>query len=130
MNNKYVEEYSDVNVEGIEFYVKEEADGYLYKEATCENKVTSAELKHAFEMADLVIVDGDYKYRPEIFGVVENVGTVAFYNKVTIETVEEVETITLTATKVMGYDEPVEVTPEVEETETPEEETEVTTEGE
>ena len=117
MDNKYVEEYSDVNVEGVEFYVKEEADGYLYKEATCENKVTSAELKHAFEMSDLVIVDGDYKYRPEIFGVVEEVGTIAIYNKVTIETVEEVETITLTPTKVVGYDELVE------------EETEVTTEG-
>ena len=118
MDNKYVEEYSDVNVEGVEFYVKEEADGYLYKEATCENKVTSAELKHAFEMSDLVIVDGDYKYRPEIFGVVDEVGTIAIYNKVTIETVEEVETITLTPTKVVGYDEPIE------------EETEVTTEGE
>ena len=117
MDNKYIEEYPDVNVEGIEFYVKEEADGYLYKEAECENKVTSAELKHAFEMNDIVIVDGDYKYRPEIFGTVENIGTIAIYNKVTIEEVEEVETITLTPTKVIGYDEPVE-------------ETEVVTEGE
>ena len=123
MDNKYIEKYSDVNVEGIEFYVKEEADGYLYKEVECENKVTSAELKHAFEMNDVVIVDGDYKYRPGIFGTVENIGTIAIYNKVTIEVVEEVETITLTATKVMGYDEPVEE-------ETTEEETEVTTEDE
>ena len=113
MDNKYVEEYSDVNVEGVEFYVKEEADGYLYKEAECENKVTSNELKHAFEMNDIVIVDGDYKYRPEIFGVIEDDSTIAIYNKVTIEEVEEVETITLTPTKVVGYDEPAE------ETETP-----------
>ncbi len=117
MDNKYIETSSDVNVEGVEFYVKEVADGYLYKEAACENKVSSAELKHAFEMNDVVIVDGDYKYRPEIFGVVENIGTIAIYNKATIAVVEEVETITLTPTKVIGYDEPVE-------------ETEVVTEGE
>ena len=49
MDNKYVEQYSDVNVEGVEFYVKAESDGYLYKEAACENKVTATELKHSFE---------------------------------------------------------------------------------
>lgn len=102
MDNKYIEEYSDVNVEGIEFYVKEEADGYLYKEAECENKVTAEELTHAFEMNDVVIVDGDYKYRPEIFGLSYQI----IYNKVTITTVEEVETITLVPTKVIGYVEP------------------------
>ena len=80
MDNKYIEEYSDVNVEGVEFYVKTEADGYLYKEATFENKVTAEELTHAFEMNDVVIVDGDYKYRPEIFGTVDKIGTIVIYN--------------------------------------------------
>lgn len=107
--SKYVEDFSDVNVEGVEFYVKEEADGYLYKESACENKVTSAELKHAFEMGDLIIVDGDYKYRPEVFGVTEE-STIAIYDKVTISTDEQTkeEVMELIPTQVSGYDEPVE----------------------
>lgn len=119
MDNKYVEQYSDVNVEGVEFYVKTEADGYLYKEVTCENKVTSAELKHAFEMNDVIVVDGDYKYRPEVFGTVENVGTFVIYDKVTLETDQQTEAVTLTLvpTQVLAYDEPVETVEEPTETE-------------
>ena len=98
-NNKYIEEYSDVNVEGVEFFVKDEPDGYLYKEEACENRVTAEELKHSFEMNDVVIVDGDYKYRPEIFSNKENV-SIAIYNKTSIES----NTITLTPTKVSSFD--------------------------
>ena len=104
MDNTYVEQYSDVNVEGIEYYVKAEPDGYLYKEVACENKVTAAELKHSFEMSDVVIVDGDYKYRPEVFGVNES-GTFVIYSKVVYDNEEE---IGFTPTQVFGYEEVVE----------------------
>lgn len=97
--SKYVEDFSDVNVEGIEFYVKEEPDGYLYKESTFENKVSSAELKHAFEMGDLIIVDGDYKYRPEVFGEQDG-DSIAVYDKASIES----DILTLTPTLVSSFD--------------------------
>lgn len=121
MDNKYVEQYTDINVEGVEFYVASEPDGYLYKEAACENKVTSIELKHAFEMNDVVVVDGDYKYRPEVFGVNEN-GSFVIYDKVTFED----ETMVLVPTQVIGYKEVTEeeTTPET----TPETEPETTPE--
>lgn len=109
MDNKYIEQSSDVNVEGVEFYVASEPDGYLYKEATCKNKVTAKELKHSFEMNDVVVVDGNYKYRPEVFGVTED-GTFVIYDKVTIED----ETMSLVPTQAMGYEEVTEeeTTPE------------------
>lgn len=67
------------------------------------------ELKHAFEMGDLIVVDGNYKYRPEVFGATED-GTIAIYDKVIISTDEqtEEEVIELVPTQVSGYDEPVE----------------------
>ena len=97
--SKYVEDFSDVNVEGIEFYVKEEPDGYLYKEATFENKISSAELKHTFEMGDLIIVDGNYKYRPEVFGEQDG-NSIAVYDKASIES----NVLTLTPTLVSSFD--------------------------
>lgn len=67
--SEYVETATDVNVEGVEFFVKETDDGYLYKEEACENKVDFETLKHAFEMGDVVVVDGTAKYRPGKFEV-------------------------------------------------------------
>lgn len=88
---KYVEEYTDVNVEGVEFYVKEESDGYLYKEDTFENRVNSLEMIHSFEMNDIVIVDGEYKCRPICLGKTDD-STFIIYNKV-VESDNELELV-------------------------------------
>lgn len=61
--SKFVEEYSDVNVEGVEFYVPQVADGFLYKDSECTEKVDGKTLEHAFEMNDVIIVDGGISYR-------------------------------------------------------------------
>ena len=106
--SQYVEDYNDINVEGVEYYVAAEFDGYLYKEATCENKVGSEEMTHEFQMNDIVIVDGDYKCRPLCLGNTDD-GVFIIYNKVVVEN-EEME---LVPTQVLAYDEPEE-TEEVE----------------
>lgn len=105
---QYVEDFNDVNVEGVEFYIKEEFDGYLYKEEACENKVNSAEMTHSFQMNDIVIVDGDYKCRPLCLGNTEE-GVFVIYNKVvtSVDEQTEEETTELVPTQVLAYDEPV-----------------------
>lgn len=97
--SQYVEDYNDINVEGIEYYVSEEFDGYLYKEATCENKVGSEEMIHEFQMNDIVIVDGNYKCRPLCLGNTDD-GVFIIYNKVVVEN-EEME---LVPTQVLAFD--------------------------
>lgn len=95
---QYVEEYSDVNVEGIDFFLKEEFDGYLYKDSECINRVNSAEMIHAFEMGDIIIVDGNYKSRPYSLNT-EN-GAFVIYNKV----VEENNEMEVVPTQVLAFD--------------------------
>lgn len=55
--SKYIEEASDLNVEGVEFYVKSTPDGYLYSDEEFKFLVPKADLIHAFRMNDLVIID-------------------------------------------------------------------------
>ena len=55
--SKYIEEASDLNVEGVEFYVKDTPDGYIYFDEEFNYFVPKADLIHAFRMNDLVIID-------------------------------------------------------------------------
>lgn len=54
---QYIETATDLNVEGVEFFVKDTPDGYVYNDQECLNKVDTETLKHAFEMNDIVIID-------------------------------------------------------------------------
>ena len=54
---QYIETETDVNVEGVEFFVKDTPDGYIYEDAACEVKANCETLKHAFNMNDIVIID-------------------------------------------------------------------------
>lgn len=55
--SEYIETATDVNVEGVEFYVKDTPDGYVYEDAEFTDRVRTEKLKHAFEMNDVVIID-------------------------------------------------------------------------
>jgi len=78
MDNKYIEEASDVNVEGIEFYVKNEADGFLYFDAECTKKVDTKTLDHSFRMNDIVIIDNGMACRAIGLTVGEDDVTVSY----------------------------------------------------
>lgn len=54
---QYIETATDLNVEGVEFFVKDTPDGYVYNDQECLNKVDTETLKHVFEMNDIVIID-------------------------------------------------------------------------
>ena len=54
---QYIETATDLNVEGVLFYVKDTPDGYAYKESEFIEKVDTETLRHTFEMNDVVIVD-------------------------------------------------------------------------
>ena len=60
---QYIETASDLNVEGVEFYVKDVADGFVYNDLECTIKVDTETLKHAFEMNDIVIIDNEIACR-------------------------------------------------------------------
>lgn len=66
---KYVENSSDVNVEGIDFYVSEFnpfSEGYAVYTEDPEKYIGLKELSHAFYMNDIVLVLGSgYKCRPD-----------------------------------------------------------------
>lgn len=55
--SEYIETATDVNVEGVEFYVKDTPDGYVYEDAEFTDRVRTEKLKHTFEMNDVVIID-------------------------------------------------------------------------
>lgn len=55
--SQYIETETDVNVEGVEFFVKDTPDGFIYEDAEFSKKVDTEILKHAFQMNDIVIVD-------------------------------------------------------------------------
>lgn len=61
--SKYIEEASDLNVEGVEFYVKETPDGFIYEDSECTKKVNTETLKHVFQMNDIVIIDNNIACR-------------------------------------------------------------------
>lgn len=48
MGKRYIQTASDKNVEGVEFYVKNVADGYLYNNADYTERVNLEDLVHAF----------------------------------------------------------------------------------
>lgn len=54
---QYIETATDLNVEGVEFFVKNTPDGFIYEDAEFTKKVDTETLKHAFEMNDIVIID-------------------------------------------------------------------------
>lgn len=94
---KYVEKASDVNVEGIEFYVPEEEDGFVYLDAECTKKVSAVELKHAFEMNDIIIVEKGSSYRP--IGLKDD-GEVV----ITYVVADEEDDLSLSAKQVKSFD--------------------------
>lgn len=57
MNNEYVEQYSDINIEGVELYVKDIADGYAYLDKNFTKKISYKKLEHTFKMNDVVVID-------------------------------------------------------------------------
>lgn len=57
MDNKYTEQYSDINIEGVELYVKDNADGYAYLDKDFINKISYKKLEHTFKMNDVVVID-------------------------------------------------------------------------
>ena len=61
--SSYIENDTDVNVEGVELYVKDSADGYAYIDSKFSKRINSKTLKHLFEMNDIVIVDHDVRCR-------------------------------------------------------------------
>lgn len=61
--NKYIETATDLNVEGVEFYVKDTPDGYVYEDSEFTDRVRTEKLKHTFEMNDVVIIDNKISCR-------------------------------------------------------------------
>lgn len=57
MNNEYIEQYSDINVEGVELYVKDTPDGYAYLDKDFTKKISYKKLEHTFKMNDVVVID-------------------------------------------------------------------------
>ena len=47
---QYVETAQDLNVRGVELYVKASPDGFVYTNSTCTEKATATLVKHLFEM--------------------------------------------------------------------------------
>jgi len=54
---QFIETETDVNVEGVEFFVKDTPDGFVYEDTEFNKKVDTETLKHAFQMNDIVIID-------------------------------------------------------------------------
>lgn len=77
--NQYTETETDLNIEGVEFFVKDEPDGYLYTDTSFTDKVDYETMKHTFEMNDLVIIDNGESCRATNLKVVEGVATVTYY---------------------------------------------------
>ena len=88
--SEYVETASDLNVEGVEFFAKENSSN-LYKDAEYENIVDFETLKHAFEMNDVVVVDSGAKYRPAKFEVKKDNSNKDYAEISYVTTYEDVE---------------------------------------
>ena len=76
--SKYIEEASDLNVEGVEFYVKDTPDGYIYLDEEFKFVVSKADLIHAFRMNDLVIIDNGVACRASNLIVDNNKATAQY----------------------------------------------------
>lgn len=100
--NKYIEEASDLNVEGVEFFIKDEPDGYIYEDEACENKATCETLKHTFEMNDIVIIDNNVAYRAIGLSINDGVATVTY-----LTVTEDNNVLVVIPKQVVSYDEPV-----------------------
>lgn len=61
--SEYIETATDLNVEGVEFYVKDTPDGYVYEDAEFTDRVRTEKLKHTFEMNDVIIIDNEISCR-------------------------------------------------------------------
>lgn len=57
--SSYIERDVDVNVEGVEFFVKDTPDGYAYTDKDFVNKASYKNLEHIFKMNDVVVIDHD-----------------------------------------------------------------------
>lgn len=100
--NRYVETATDLNVEGIEFYVKENDEtNSLYIDAEYTTVVDYETLKHSFEMNDVVIVDGDAVYRPQKFEIKKDNNNKKYVevSYIVEETVEEVTSLKFKSVK-------------------------------
>ncbi len=100
---QYIETETDVNVEGVEFFVKDTPDGYIYEDAACEIKANCETLKHAFNMNDIVIIDNGVACRPCNLSIEEGVATVSYFGFTEVE-----NTLTAVPKQVVSYDEPAE----------------------
>ena len=76
--SKYIEEASDLNVEGIEFYVKETPDGYVYLDEEFKYFVSKADLIHAFRMNDIVVIDNGVACRASNIIIDDDKATVQY----------------------------------------------------
>ena len=75
---KYIETATDLNVEGVEFFVKDTPDGFIYYDAEFTKKVDTETLKHAFEMNDIVIIDNGIACRASNLEVKEGYVVVTY----------------------------------------------------
>lgn len=78
MGKRYIQTASDKNVEGVEFYVKNVADGYVYNNADYTERVNLEDLVHAFQMNQVVIVDNDVYCRAISLEVNEGIATLTY----------------------------------------------------
>lgn len=62
--NKYIENYSDLNIRGCELYVKSVDDGFVYTDKECTIKADAKLLVHLYAMNVAIIVSGNNYYRP------------------------------------------------------------------
>lgn len=92
---EYIERTSDINVEGVEFYIKETPDGYVYIDEECTIKASASVLAHAFEMNDIIIVDNDIRHRVLNMYVNNNVVTIKYV---------DIENSNVVGKEVISYD--------------------------
>lgn len=78
MGKRYIQTASDKNVEGVEFYVKNVADGYVYNNADYTERVNLEDLVHAFQMNQVVIVDNGVYCRAISLEVNEGIATLTY----------------------------------------------------
>lgn len=101
---QYIETATDRNVEGIEFFVSDDGN-YLYVDKDYTIKAKYEDIKHAFEMNDIVIVFNngvDNFIRPYLLSLNEGVATIHY---IVPETNTETGNIDLIPYSAQTYDE-------------------------
>lgn len=81
---QYIETATDLNVEGVEFFVKDN-DSYLYDDAEYTKKSNAENIKHEFEMNDVVIIDNNIKYRPVSLAMNEGIAYLNYVKSTVVE---------------------------------------------